>query len=102
MMSVQDHIIHGHAPNFCGSMRENKDGAVSLLRPDVMPLPEKELSMVSPEFLRVASFFWCTLRDSNSRPSDPLWVSLSALLLHTGRCRDRMLISLAQKFGSRL
>jgi hypothetical protein len=47
-------------------------------------------------------FFWYALRDSNSRPSYPLWASRSALLLHTGGCGDSMLISLGQKFGSRL
>jgi hypothetical protein len=47
---VQDHTTNEPASNFCGSMCDNDDGALKPLRPAVMPLPEKELSMVSPEF----------------------------------------------------
>ena len=42
-VGVQDHIIHGHASNFCGSTCDNEDDAVKLLRPVVMPLPAKRL-----------------------------------------------------------
>ena len=51
-LGVQDYIVQGHVFNFYGSMFDNEDGAVKLLQQVVMPLPEKELSMESPEFTR--------------------------------------------------